>query len=70
MTKWNKGFFYMAQKANVPIAVATLDYEKKEMGVRKIIYDTSDFKTVLAQINSVYRNVKGKNPDQFTLHSE
>jgi len=70
MTKWNKGFFYMAQKANVPIAVATLDYEKREMGVKRIIYDTSDFKTVLAEINAVYKDVKGKNPDQFALHSE
>lgn len=69
-TKWNKGFFYMAQKANVPIAVATLDYEKKEMGVKSIIYDTSDFKTVLTEIKTVYKNVKGKNPEQFAIHSE
>ncbi len=69
MTRWNKGFFHMAQKANVPIAVAILDYEKKEMGVKKIIYDTYDFKTVIAEINAVYKDVKGKNPDQFALHS-
>jgi len=60
----------MAQKANVPIAIATLDYGKKEMGVKNIIYDTSDFKTVLAEINAVYKDVKGKNPDQFAIHSE
>ena len=60
----------MAQKANVPIAVATLDYGKKEMGVKSIIYDTSDFKTVLPEINAVYKNVKGKNPEQFVIHSE
>lgn len=70
MTKWNKGFFYIAQKANVPIAVATLDYGKKEMGVKSIIHNTSDFKIVLAEINSVYKDVKGKNPDQFAIHSE
>lgn len=69
-TKWNKGFFYMAQKAGVPIVVATLDYNKKEMGVQKVIYETSDFKTVLAEINNVYQDVKGKNPDQFSLHTE
>jgi hypothetical protein len=60
----------MAQKANVPIAIATLEYGKKEMGVKNIIYDTSDFKTVLAEINAVYKDVKGKNPDQFAIHSE
>lgn len=69
-TKWNKGFFYMAQKAKVPIAVATLDYEKKEMGVKYVIYDTSNFKDVIQQINNIYKDVKGKNPERFALHAE
>jgi 2-methylisocitrate lyase-like PEP mutase family enzyme len=60
----------MAQKAKVPIAVAVLDYEKKEMGVKSIINGTTDFKTALAEINAVYKDIKGKNPDQFALHSE
>jgi len=70
VTKWNKGFFYMAQKANVPIVVSTLDYAKKEMGVKAIIYDTSDFTTVMNQIKEIYKDVQGKNPDQFAFHSE
>jgi 1-acyl-sn-glycerol-3-phosphate acyltransferase len=70
MPKWNKGFFFMAQKAKVPIAVAILDYDKKEMGVKTIIYDTSDFHVVMEQINNVYKDVRGKNPEQFALHSE
>ncbi len=69
MTKWNMGFLYMAQKARVPVAVAVLDYGKKEMGIQRIIYDTSDLKTVLAEINAVYKNVQGKNPEQFALHT-
>ncbi|QGY45126.1 glycerol acyltransferase [Maribellus comscasis] len=60
MEKWNKGFFYMAQKAQVPIVVAALDYGKKEMGVLGIIYDTSDFTAVMGQIKEFYREVKGK----------
>lgn len=70
VSKWNKGFFYMAQKAKVPIVVSTLDYSKKEMGVKAIIYDTSDFKTVMAEIDTIYKEVQGKNPDQFVLHSD
>lgn len=69
-TKWNKGFFYMAQKAKVPIAVATLDYENKEMGVKHVISDTSNFEVVIQQINSIYKDVKGKNPERFALHME
>lgn len=70
VTKWNKGFFYIAQKAKVPIVVATLDYEKKEMGVKKIIYDTSDFTAVMKEINETYKDAKGKNPDQFAFHEQ
>jgi len=67
-TKWNKGFLYMAQKAKVPIVVTTLDYEKKEMGVVKVIHDTSDFNAVIAQLSDIYKDVRGKNPGQFSLH--
>ncbi len=67
VTCWNKGFYYMALKARVPIVVSYLDYEKKEMGVKKIIYDISDFKSVMKQINTIYKDVKGKNPKQFAL---
>ena len=70
VTKWNKGFYYMARKAKVPIVVGYMDYSKKEMGVIKIIYNTSDFKTVIKQINSIYKDVQGKNPEQFALHNE
>lgn len=67
-TKWNRGFFYMAQKANVPIVVVTLDYGRKEMAIKKVIHDTSDFNTVIRQMNEVYKDVRGKNPERFALH--
>lgn len=69
MPKWNKGFYYMASKAQVPIVVGYLDYAKKEMGVKGVIYDTTDFKTVMRQINEFYADVTGKNPDQFVLEN-
>ena len=67
VTKWNKGFYYMANKAQVPIVVGYLDYAKKQMGVKGVIYDTSDYKSVMNQINEYYADVTGKNPDQFVL---
>ena len=68
VTKWNKGFYYMAQKAHVPIVVAYLDYEKKEMGVKDRIYDSADFNEVINQINHIYKDVKGKCPERFAFH--
>lgn len=34
---WNKGFYHMAKKANVPIVVAYIDYEQKELGIKGVI---------------------------------
>jgi len=59
----------MAQKAKFPITITTLDYEKKEMGVKSIIYDTSDFNTDWLK-SRLFMKVKGKNPEQFAIHSE
>lgn len=69
VTKWNKGFYYMATKAKVPIVVAYLDYKKKEMGIKGVIYDTHDYKSVLKQINEMYKDVTGKCPEQFVLET-
>ncbi len=64
---WNKGFYYMAKKARVPVVVAFLDYEKKQMGVKGIIHDLNNYDEVIVQINDMYKDVKGKNPEDFVL---
>ena len=65
--KWNKGFYYMALKSNIPIVVTYLDYKKKEIGVKGIITDLSDFDSVVKQINSMYKDVSGRCPERFSL---
>jgi len=67
--KWNKGFYYMALKAKVPIVVAYLDYKKKEFGIKDVIYDIQDYKSVMKRINVSYKNLSGKNPEQFALET-
>ena len=64
---WNKGFYYMAVKAEVPIVVTYLDYEKKKMGIKGIIHDLNNYEDVIAQINEMYAGVKGRNPEDFVL---
>ena len=64
---WNKGFYYMALKAKVPIVVGFLDYEKKQMGVKGTIYKLGNYDQVIKQINEMYKDVKGKNPEDFVL---
>ena len=69
VSDWNKGFYYMALKAQVPIIVASLDYKEKEMGIKGVIYDIEDYNSVISQINTMYKGVSGKCPEQFILQS-
>ncbi|MEA3451437.1 MAG: glycerol acyltransferase [Bacteroidota bacterium] len=66
-TKWNKGFYLMAKKAKVPIVVTSMDYSKKELKVEGVIHDLDDFPTVMKQINEWYKDIKGKNPERFSV---
>lgn len=67
VTKWNKGFYYMACKANVPIIVGYLDYKKKEIGVKGVIDNLENINTVMHRINTMYENVTAKYPENFSL---
>jgi len=68
--KWRTGFYYVALKANVPIALAFINYETKTCGVDKIIYPSGDFQKDMKQIMDFYKNIKGKNPENFSLDLE
>lgn len=64
--QWKTGFYYIAQKAQVPIVLGYADFEKKEAGIGKVIYP-SDFEKDMREIMNFYRHVKGKNPNNFKL---
>ena len=64
---WKKGFYYIALRAQVPIALGFLDYEKKEGGIGKIITPTGNFDEDFKTIEDFYRGIKGKHPENFNL---
>ncbi|MEG1615437.1 MAG: 1-acyl-sn-glycerol-3-phosphate acyltransferase [Bacteroidales bacterium] len=65
---WKKGFYYIALKANVPIQLAYMDFEKKIMSIEKVFYPTGNEEEDFAFINDYYKDVKGKHPEKFALH--
>lgn len=67
VTKWNKGFYYMAYKSNVPIVVGYLDYQKKEIGVKGVIDNLENLIVVMNQINTMYMGVTAKYPENFSI---
>ncbi len=68
--KWKTGFYYVALKANVPIALAFINYKTKSCGVDKIIYPSGDFKADMKQIMDFYKNIHGRNHQNFSLDLE
>lgn len=63
---WKTGFYYIAQKANVPIVLGYADYEKKTAGTGPIIYPTN-FEEDMKKIMQFYSDVKGCKPEAFKL---
>jgi 1-acyl-sn-glycerol-3-phosphate acyltransferase len=70
VTKWKTGFYYIAQNANVPIALGYLDFKKKIAGVGKIITPSGDMKKDMKEIMDFYKTVSGKFLEKFSVDEE
>ena len=57
------GFYHIADGANVPIALAYLDYKNKILGVGKVIETSGDIENDFAVIKAFYQNMAGCNPE-------
>lgn len=61
---WKRGFYYLAQKADVPIYLGYIDYERKIGGISHAFHPTGDVEKDIEEIKKFYRQFKGKYPDQ------
>ncbi|MBL4861860.1 MAG: 1-acyl-sn-glycerol-3-phosphate acyltransferase [Crocinitomicaceae bacterium] len=60
---WKKGFYYIAQKAKVPIYIAYMDYANKKGGFHSLFEPTGDVSKDIDYIKSVLSQFKGKHPE-------
>ena len=67
VTQWEKGFYYISKRTNIPIIAGYIDYTKKEIGVKGVIQETKNIKTVMQETNGYYQNVRAKHPENFSL---
>ena len=63
--KWRTGFYHIATKAEVPVALGFLDYKKKLAGVGKLIKLTGNFDEDMTKIASFYKDITGKYPELY-----
>lgn len=64
---WKRGFYYIALKAKVPIALGWIDYPDKQGGIGPTFNPTGDFDKDFKEIEDFYRGFRGRNPEWFNL---
>ena len=65
--EWKKGFYYIALKANIPILLYGVDYEKKLIKCTKSIMPSGDIEHDIQEIKAYFKDFKGKRPELFTI---
>ena len=66
--KWRRGFYHIAKRANVPIAIATLDYKKKHAEIQKIVHPNDiSIPDLWKELRIIYKDVNAKFPEDFTI---
>ena len=66
-TEWKTGFYYVAKRANVPIALGYLDFDKKIAGVGKLVYPSDDMEADLREIMAFYKPIGPKYKELFSV---
>jgi 1-acyl-sn-glycerol-3-phosphate acyltransferase len=64
---WKSGFYHVATGANVPIALAYLDYGKKEAGIAKFYYPSGNYEKDIEEIKSFYRGITARHPEKSSV---
>ncbi len=67
---WKRGFYYIAQAANVPIVLAFIDYKDKRIGLEKVFTPTGDIDADMRSIKEYYKKFHARHPENFTADEE
>ena len=62
--RWKTGFYLVAMRANVPIALGYLDYANKIAGIGPVIYPSGNMQEDMYKILGFYNNIQGKYPEK------
>jgi 1-acyl-sn-glycerol-3-phosphate acyltransferase len=65
--KFKSGFYFIAQKANVPLILVKFDFKRKEVDFSEPFYITGVYADDMKHIITHFKGTTGKNPDQACL---
>mgnify|MGYP000857765620 CR=1 FL=1 len=64
---WKHGFYYIALKANIPILLYGIDYEKKLIQCTKSFIPTGDIDREMKDVKLYFKDFRGRHPEKFTI---
>ena len=60
---WKTGFYTIAMKAGVPIALGSIDYRKKQISIGRVLQPSGNLEQDFQIIQDFYRDKTGKYPE-------
>lgn len=66
-TRWKRGFYYIAQTAQVPVLLGYLDYKRKICGIGGQLTISGDFEADFKKVEDFYRGMQGRHKGMFNL---
>ena len=67
---WKTGFYRIATQAGVPIVLAYIDYDKREVGIERTFEPTGDVEADMIEIKRYYMRFAAKYKDKFVTGLE
>ena len=64
---WKRGFLVIARKANIPVLLYAVDYERKLIECVRQIEPGEDLDADMREIKAYFKPFKGKHPENFTI---
>ena len=65
--KWKRGFYYMAELAQVPVVLGFIDFKTRRCGYGPSFMPSGDFDKDWPMIEDFYRGMQGKKKGLFNL---
>ena len=64
---WKRGFYFIAQKAEVPIFLSFIDWKARRAGIGVRLDPSGDFDADMEKVRGFYRGMRGIHAGQFNL---
>jgi len=64
---WKKGFYFIAQKAGIPILLFALDYGKRAVNCSRMVVPSGDVEADMRTIKLHFKDFRGRHPEKFTI---